>query len=191
MATMKWVIQYWAKIAGLGAIAIGIACLFLDFTEIQLLLWLHLAVLLLHQFEEYAYPGGFKRFYNENIWNKSFLTRHPLSNAGIILVNIGLAWTVYLYSALTHEAQLALAIGLLGVSLLNGLLHSILWAYLRMYNPGAFTGLFLFIPFSIYALLRIVELAPAQDVRAGITVFIMGVLLVPTFIFAAYQLKKT
>ncbi|MDC8003562.1 HXXEE domain-containing protein [Aureisphaera galaxeae] len=188
---MKWILTYWAKIGGLGAIAIVIACLFMDFTEIQLLLWLHFALLLLHQFEEYAYPGGFKRFYNENIWNKSFLTQNPLSNAGIILVNIGLAWTVYLYSAITHEAQLALAMGLLGVSLLNGLLHSFLWISLKMYNPGAVTGLFLFIPFSIYALMRIGTLAPTEDIRAGITVFAMGVILVPTFVFAAYHLKNT
>ncbi len=173
--------------------AIGIIgyALFGELTEIQFLLWIHLALLLLHQFEEYVYPGGFKRFYNENIWRKSFLTRNPLSNSGIILVNIGLAWTVYLYSAITHETQLWLALGLLGITILNGLLHTILGMVQKQYNPGFITGLFLCIPFGMYALIRIGQVASMEDIRAAITVFAMGIMLVPTFIFISYELKNT
>ena len=37
-----------------------------EYDRIVILFWFHLPLLLLHEFEEYVIPGGFKKFMNSN-----------------------------------------------------------------------------------------------------------------------------
>jgi hypothetical protein len=91
------------------------------------LLWSYFAILLLHKFEEYAYPGRFKDYYNENILDENMITRFPLNDRGIILVNVILGWTAFLLAAILDKNFIWLAIGLLGVTILNGIMHTIMF----------------------------------------------------------------
>ncbi len=182
---MKWFIKHWAKIGGLIVIAIAVYVSNSNFklTDMESLLWLHFATLLIHQFEEYVYPGGFKDFFQENIYNKNRIIRFPLNDRGIILVNVIIGWTAYFFSAINGEKILWLAVGLLGVTILNGLLHTFMLVVRRKYNPGFVSGLFLLIPFGTFVLLKLLTVLPTNDLISGIIIFAIGTSLIPISIF--------
>ena len=177
---MSWINKNWAKIGGLIAIAIIFILLFhSSFTEIKSLLWVHFAILLFHQFEEYVYPGKFKEFYNENILGTNRITRFPLNDKGVILVNVILGWTAYLLSAILGKDFIWLAIGLLGVTILNGIMHTILFIVKRKYNPGFVSGLFLFIPFGLFLIAKSIESITPENIIYGMIVFVAGIAVIP------------
>ncbi len=187
---MNWINKNWAKIGGLIAIVIIFVLLLnSSFSEIESLLWVHFATLLLHQFEEYVYPGKFKEFYNENILDKNKITRFPLNDKGIILVNVILGWTAYLLSAILGENFIWLAIGLLGVTILNGIMHTIMFIVKRKYNPGFITGLFLFIPFGTFLILKSIENITPESIIYGMIVFVVGTALIPISILITNRIK--
>ncbi|MCB0618660.1 MAG: HXXEE domain-containing protein [Saprospiraceae bacterium] len=122
--------------------------------------WLNLAALWFHQFEEYVWPGGFQKFFNEHIYRPQGPLSVRLSGRAILLVNVPIAWSAYLLGAFGGEQALPLLAGLLGISFLNGCLHLALALGLRRYNPGVLTGALLFIPLAAGAL--------REWVRAGL-----------------------
>ena len=181
---MKWINKYWSVIGGMVAFGI-IVTIFLNgeyLFSTQSLFWIHLAVLLLHQFEEYSIPGGFKQFYNSNIWNKNPITRFELNDKGILIVNVVLAWIAYFLAALYGDKLISLTIGLLGVTILNGIMHTLMFCILRKYNPGLITGLFVFIPFGILFLTKIQENIELENWITGIIIFVIGTALIPVSI---------
>jgi len=184
-------IKYWAKTGGLIAISIVLYIFISDlkFTDLKALLWLHFATLLFHQFEEYVYPGGFQEFFNEYIYNKTPIIRSPLNDGGIILVNVVLGWSAYLISAINGEDMLWLAIGLLGVTILNGIMHTLMFVIHKKYNPGFVTGLFIFIPFGSYVLLKLLDVTSSSMLQSGIFIFVIATVLIPLSIFITSKLK--
>lgn len=177
---MSWIYKYWAKIGGILACGIILFVLFSGMkpTDIKALLWFHFSILLLHQFEEYIFPGGFQDFFDKTIQDKNLL-KVSLNDKGVILVNIVLGWTAYFLSAISGARILWLAVGILGITISNGMIHTIMFIIKRRYVPGVITGLLLFIPFGIYVLLKILEISTIKDVISGILVFIIGTASIP------------
>lgn len=65
MGPFRWYLRHWYDV-GLGvAIAVFAAGVVLDLSVLQQILLLNLAVLFLHEFEEYGWPGGLPTFLNE------------------------------------------------------------------------------------------------------------------------------
>jgi|GEM_PF-1438022 len=178
---MIWISRYWALIGGIIAIGIILFVLLtgMQFAEINTLLWLHLSLLLLHQFEEYIYPGGFREFFNRTVQIKNASTKTPLNTGGIVLVNVVFGWTAYLISAISGIHNLWLALGLLGITVSNGILHAAMALIKRKYVPGLISGLFLFIPFGVYVIIKILNLTAGENVMPAITVFIAGTFIIP------------
>jgi len=135
-----------------------------------------------HQFEEYVYPGGFREFFNRTIRIKNATTNSPLNEGGIILVNVVFGWTAYLISAISGIHNLWLALGLLGVTVTNGILHTTMALIKRKYVPGMISGLFLFIPFGVYVILRILKVTAGENVIPAIIVFVTGTVIIPVSI---------
>lgn len=190
---MKWVFDNWAKIGGLTAMCI----LFYVFLMNEVtdhranLFWLHLVTLLLHQYEEYVYPGGFKDFFNKNIAGRTRLIRLPLNDYSVFLINVIIGWSAYLYSALLSIHSLWLAYGLLGVTLLNGILHTIMFLIKKKYNPGFITGLFIQIPFAIYFFIILNNGNTIQSITSGMVVFFLAIFIIPFTIFLAHFLHSS
>jgi hypothetical protein len=182
---MKIISTYWSAFAGVMACGVVIFTLYHDngVFSIRSFLWLHFATLLLHQFEEYSYPGRFKHFYNNNILNKNPITSYPLNNKGILLVNVVLAWSMYLLAAFIGIKVIWLSFGLLGITISNGILHTFMFVKLKKYNPGLLTGAFILIPFGIYLFIRLVEFSSLVNIVLGLAVFIIGAALIPLSIF--------
>ncbi len=188
----KWIIKYWAILGGIIAFGIVVS-VFLHgngMDSFQSLVWLHFALLLFHQFEEYSFPGKFKDFYNTNILNKNPITRHPLNEKGILVVNVILAWTMYLGAAICGERLIWLTVGLLGITILNGVLHTLLYFVLWKYNPGLLTGFFMFIPFGLYFINNIKESIKIENLILGSMVFVIGTALIPISIQLTNSTQK-
>ncbi len=180
---MKVINKYWAIFGIFVALFILIKLVLRQgpMTNLNSLLWMHFCLLLIHQFEEYVFPGGFKTFFNNHIYKHNKIIRHPLNDYAILLINIILAWSFYLLSAILGPSYLSLANGLIGVSLLNGILHLLMALKLKAYNPGLISGALLFIPFSIYALITINYNSSFNLI--SIIIFFMATLTIPVTIY--------
>lgn len=178
---MKLINKYWSAFGGMFAVGIIVAILANSkhILPIESLMWIHFAMMLFHQFEEYSIPGKFKEFYNANIWNKNPITKFQLNDKGILVVNVALAWTGYFIAAIYGQKILWLTIGLAGVTIVNGIMHTLMFILLRKYNPGLITGLLMFIPFGLFLLIKIQGNTEPGNWIAGLVVFVVGTALIP------------
>lgn len=190
---MNWIQKNWSTIGGI----IGLMIVLIVFLEqgvwysLDHLVWLHLSLMMFHQFEEYSFPGHFTEFYNTNLAGKNPITKFPLTKQGVLLVNIALAWSFYLLGAIIGTSFIWFTIGLALITLINGIMHIFMYFRLKRYNPGFITSIIFFVPFGIY-LLKIIS---QTDVNAfswilGALVGIVGVRLIPLTINFAYRHSK-
>jgi hypothetical protein len=182
---MSYIDKHWATFGGIMAVVIIVLALIIDkeLSNIQTIFWIHLATLLLHQFEEYTYPGMFKDFFNTNIWNKNAITRFPLNEKGILVINIILAWTMYFFASFVGVKVVWLTFGLAGITITNGIMHTIMFVKLKKYNPGLITGFLIFIPFGLYLLTRLKNYAVFENLILGLIIFVIGTLSIPLSIY--------
>jgi hypothetical protein len=94
---MQFVRRHWYS---LGLAVAGASALWTCFgalTTVQLILLLNFIVLLLHQFEEYAWPGGEPWIINEVMNPKGNRPdRYPLNQNNAFVINVPLAYSFYL-----------------------------------------------------------------------------------------------
>ena len=176
---MNLINTHWASIGGVIGVII-IAYQFLNqpnFNELQPWFWIHVALLMFHQYEEYIYPGGFKEFFN-TILQSIHLIKKPLNFKSVFIVNVLYGWTAYTAAALFGEKTLWFAFGLLIITLVNGLFHTVFLLYRRKYNPGAITSLFLLLPFSVFILFKFSSKLTDTDIIYALIVSIIGLLLI-------------
>ena len=94
---MKFVRRHWYSL-GLAFGAVAVAWAFLgNLSTVQGILLLNFAVLTLHQFEEYAWPGGEPWIINDVMQPKGGpRDRYPLNQNNAFFMNVPLAWMFYL-----------------------------------------------------------------------------------------------
>lgn len=148
---------------------------------------------MLHQFEEYVFPGGFKNFFNANVSKANKIIRFKINETAAFHVNVTLGWTAYLIVALLAENYFLLIIVILVITFMNGIVHTAALIVLKKYNPGFITGLFLFIPFSAYS---IVKLANDRTITGSnwviiITAAIAGSLLIPLILYLTKKYENS
>ena len=134
-----------------------------------------LIIYMIHQIEEHMWPGGFRQFANAHVF-KSGDDDWPVSEGGVALVNVGYVWLPILLAALFPGPLRWLALGWVGLTLVNAITHIVTSIRFRVYNPGLITSIVLFLPFTIWML--------AREVSAGmltgwqvVALLIAGVLL--------------
>jgi hypothetical protein len=119
--------------------------------EIQRILLVSFMALLVHQFEEYALPGGFPACYNMALCGeRDRPDRYPLNALTSFIVNVPLAYAFYLSAVLLPGviwlgiSQVLFGMAQIGVHgvLMNVKLH-------RRYNPGMASVLLLHYPVGI------------------------------------------
>lgn len=140
--------------------------------------------LLAHQFEEYAYPGGFPPIFNIAVFGeKEHPERYPLNTNQVLVTNVVLAYPIYLAGILWAHT-IWLGIGVVVFSMLQLLVHGIVIniRFKSVYNPGLATTLGLFIPIGIYYLWYVArhDLATVADVLIGLAFAVVcAVITVP------------
>lgn len=152
---LQYLYKDWARAGSLLALytTLLIVCMVPHVDFFIVLVWLQFPVYLLHEFEEHAYPGGFKEFVNKNVFHV-YDQDIPLTEERVFWINILAVWV--LFPLVAVAAQFIDPVwGLLSIcfSLVNASLHILMGIGRRMYNPGLLASVFLNYPVGIYALL--------------------------------------
>lgn len=154
---MKWLIEKWPYVGAMAGIMLLIVLLATSPTPEQYLgwlFWMHLPVYMAHQVEEYIWPGRLIESLN------SLLTRdetvdEPLTPAGAFVINVVVVWGGILLGALLYPKTPALAVGMIGVTAVNGIVHLGNLISRRCYNPGVCTAVSLQLPFSMFVFVKL------------------------------------
>ena len=176
---MRWFFARWPYV-GLAIAAVLAVVLALDpaLDDLRTLLLVSLVTLLLHQGEEYVWPGGFPRMVNRVVFESAEPDRFPLNQRTAWIINVALGWTVYALAAVVGENAVWLAIATLTVSAGNVVAHTLLFNIRgrTLYNPGLATSWLLFVPviawFAVEAARE--DWVSAVDVAVGI---VLGLVL--------------
>lgn len=149
---MHFLRTHWYDL-GLGfAALIGAALLAFQPQGLTLILWISLASLLVHQFEEYRLPGTFPGMMNRVMAASTEPDRYPLNANTALIVNATVGWLAYLLAAVFGGRAIWLGIAAILVSVGNFVAHTFLFN-LRgktIYNAGMLTSIVLFLPISGY-----------------------------------------
>jgi hypothetical protein len=187
---MNFARQHWFDIG----IVISLAIIIVIGTHLQYslhdIIWLNFAALLLHQFEEYRFPGGFPQKLNTVFFKSDTMNSYPLNTNTALVINVVLGWCSYLLAALLLSNALWLCIATIMISLGNFFAHTILFnvRYKSFYNPGMFTAVVLFLPLCVcfFEFICIHHMATPIDFYIGIP---LGILL-NALIFLLIQVLK-
>lgn len=110
--------------------------------------------LILHQFEEYAVPGGFPSAWNVGVSGETELgDRYPLNTKSAFIVNICCAYPIYLAGIIfcnLHVISIFIAYFTIAQFFVHGIMMNRKMG--TLYNPGIGTALFIMIPVGIYSL---------------------------------------
>jgi Protein of unknown function with HXXEE motif len=157
---MDFMRKNWYYIGGVLFIilAMVLAYLWNDITTLQRLLMMSFMALLVHQFEEYGWPGGFPAVMNI-AWQPSGdkPDSYPLNRQSALFVNVIIAYPFYILAIIfPNLIWLGLATMFFGMAqlavhgiIINKKMHSI-------YNPGLFAVVFLHWPIGVYYILYVV-----------------------------------
>lgn len=205
---MKLLCRYWYYI-GLGvAIIVGIILAFIwkDADVLIRVQMLSFIAILLHQFEEYGFPGGEPAIMNKVLRGSDKPDRYPLNQFSAMLSNVLISYIVYVLPIVfPNVIWLGLAPILMGMMqfIVHGILTNIKMK--SLYNPGLGAVVLLHIPLGIFYINYITTngLATANDWIFGIiytilTVgFVLGALtykILPNentkYIFSEKEMKK-
>jgi hypothetical protein len=169
---MNFLRQHWFDLGFVLAGVIGVFLLTSHLSPLSWLLWVSLLALLLHQFEEYRYPGYFPGMMNVVMYQSQQPDRYPLNANTALIVNVVIGWLSYWLAARFGESMLWLGMATMLVSTGNVMAHTLLFN-LRgktFYNPGLLTALLLFLPIVVYFFYLIVSqnLATPVDWAVGL-----------------------
>ena len=117
------------------------------------MIWLQFPVYLLHEFEEHAFPGGFKKFVNREVFhitNQDML----LDDKNVFWINIPAIWLLFpLGAVIAQNFDLGVGAILPIFGLFNATLHILMAIAKLKYNPGLFVSVILNYPTGIYTLM--------------------------------------
>ncbi len=183
---MHFLRQHWFDLAAvLAALLLGwLAIAHAELSAYQLLMWLSLASLLLHQVEEYRVVGTFPGMLNHVMYQSAQPDRYPLNTNTALIVNVGVGWTSYALAAIVAEHAIWLGMATVLVSAGNTVAHTVVFN-LRgksLFNPGMATSLVLFVPVvgAFFWLIHTQQLVQVHDyligVSLGVALNVVGIL---------------
>jgi hypothetical protein len=171
---MRFFRRHWYDIGGLVAIG-TIASLVIFWNQLNVLVRLQLMsfiAILVHQYEEYGFPGGEPAVMNMALQNSDLPDRYPLNQNSAMITNVLVAFIVYLVPAfLPNVIWLGLAPMLMGMMqfIVHGIVTNI--KLKSLYNPGLGAVVFLHFPIGIYYIGYVVSTGLAQG-----TDWILGII---------------
>ena len=145
----------WYYVGGVLCIvlAVVLAATWSDLGILRRLMLMNFMALLVHQFEEYGWPGGFPAVFNI-AWHpggEGMPDRFPLNRRSALFVNVLFAYPYYVLPILLpHQIWMGLAQAGFGMAQL--VVHGVVInrKMRSVYNPGLFAVVFLHWPIGIY-----------------------------------------
>ncbi len=146
--------KHWYDMAGIFAIIalIGLIFFHATLTNYQLLMWLSLVSLFLHQLEEYRIVGTFPGMVNKVMFNSELPDRYPLNTNTSVYVNVFVGWGAYLLAAIFAEKAIWLGLATILVSVGNTVAHTTLFNIKgkTLFNAGLATSWLFFAPCIVF-----------------------------------------
>jgi len=121
-----------------------------DISVYQWLLWLHLPLLMIHEYEEYVMPGGFKEFFNTKtpLAPVPPVEDVPVNEFYCFAVNMALWLWIILGAILADTAPWVGFVPVFLQLLLNNITHTFVFqTKQRGYNPGLVTTILILMPY--------------------------------------------
>ncbi|HEY4321009.1 MAG TPA: HXXEE domain-containing protein [Gemmatimonadales bacterium] len=170
---MKYYRHNWYNVGGVifAALSFVIGYWRTDFSLVQVVFIYSFMALLVHQFEEYAYPGGFPAIFNADVFGEREVPdRYPLNANQCLITNVFLAYPFYL-AAICWPRVIWLGSAVVLFGMLQFIVHGLVINVRRksFYNPGLATVMFLFLPIGVYYFWYVTasKLATTGDIIAG------------------------
>ena len=143
----QWFIDHWMR-AGLvvaGVMLLTLPVYWSNSNRTVMLTTILLPLYMIHQYEEHA-QGKFVAVFNATI-GKGY---QVLTEVSAFMINFFGVWVVYLVAFyLARYVNLGFALIVSYLMLVNALAHIASAAVMRLYNPGLWTAVALFLPSSI------------------------------------------
>lgn len=155
----SWLKKEWAKV-GLILSVFLFVFLFVFVREadfVVFLLLLQTPLYMIHETEEYIFPGGFGKFFNTKILNLE-TEDEPVNENFIFYVNVLLIWIVLPLFGLLSTIDYNFGLWIPYFSLFAGIAHILLAIKAkRIYNPGLVVSLALNIPIGLWSIFYLID----------------------------------
>ena len=150
---INWMYKNWAKICIILSVVVTLIIFLVVKTSdvLLFLIWIQIPIYLLHQFEEHSWPGGFKKFFNKEIFHVED-GEYPLNDTNIFWINVPIIWILMPIFAALSYINLFFGLWIPYFAVFNSLTHVVAAIIKRKYNPGLFISLILGIPVATYTL---------------------------------------
>lgn len=152
MKILKFICRHWYNI-GLTVAVAAAAVLAACWQDISVLLRLNtisFIAMLVHQFEEYGFPGGEPMIMNRALQGSDIPDRYPLNQFSAMFTNVFFTYVIYLLPILfPNVIWLGIAPMLMGMMqfMVHGIMTNIKMK--SIYNPGLGAVVFLHIPVGV------------------------------------------
>jgi len=155
----EWLKREWAKVGLILSIYLSVILFMFvrnhDFAVFLILL--QTPLYMLHQTEEYVFPGGFEKFFKTKIL-KIEGEDGLLNPTSIFLLNVILIWIALPFFGLLSTIEYEFGLWIPYFSLFAGIAHILLAIRAgKLYNPGLFVSLFLNIPVSSWSIIFLIN----------------------------------
>ena len=155
----KWLKQDWAKTGFILSIFL-LVFLFIFVRKYDLVIFvllLQTPLYMLHQTEEYIFPGGFGKFFNTQIF-KLDVEEGPLDQTRIFFINIIVVWIAMPLFGLLSIIDYQFGLWIPYFSFFAGIAHILLAIRAgKLYNPGMLVSLFINIPVGLWSILFLIN----------------------------------
>lgn len=151
----RWLKRDWAKTGFILSIFLFVFLIvFVKNSDFVLfLILLQTPLYMLHETEEYVFPGGFAKFFNVEIF-KLETTDAPLGENFIFYVNVTLVWIILPVFGLLSIQDYRFGLWIPYFSFFAGVAHIALGLKARkLYNPGLFVSLTVNIPSGLWSVM--------------------------------------
>ena len=155
----KWLKREWAKTGFILSIFLFVF-LFVFVRRYDLVVFvilLQTPLYMLHQTEEYVFPGGFGAYFNTQIF-KLKTNDGPVNQNFIFFVNVILIWIILPLFGLLSTINYQYGLWIPYFSFFAGIAHILLAIRAgKLYNPGLFVSLFINIPVGLWSILFLIN----------------------------------
>ncbi len=183
---MSFLRKHWYDLGGVFALilVVYLAFAYRGMSNYQILMWVSLISLFIHQLEEYRIVGSFPAMINKVMFHSDLPDRYPLNPQTALIINVLVGWLVYLLAAVFAEKAIYLGIAAILISLGNTIAHTFVFNIKAntFYNAGMASSILLFLPISIIFFYMIITQSIAQPIDyiigipLGIVLNVVGVL---------------
>jgi hypothetical protein len=137
---MQWYRRHWYDVGLAVALAVLVCGVLVQLSTLQQILLLSFVVLLLHEFEEYGWPGGLPAFMNEVMRPGGRIDRYPVNQNNSVAVNVYAGYPFYALP-IFFPRQIWLGLAPILFGFLENVLHLLLGSIKAkaLYNPGLLT----------------------------------------------------